>query len=147
MKKVILIAAMFFAGLFTYCYGQDVKVNINNQDYSSNKDCEYKINGICSSEDIGGVEIRGIKKYIKENDGYDSYHADYSYAILTNYNKTTVSVMFEIFSQGGVYTTVLRENETKEVLLFTRRAPYKPSVSSESWNVPLKGMIVRKVGQ
>lgn len=59
---MILITAMLFAGLFTYCYGQDVRVNINNQDYSTNNG-EFKINGISSSEDIGGVDVEFIDNH------------------------------------------------------------------------------------
>ena len=146
MKKMFLIAAMFFAGLFTYCYGQDVKVNINNQDYSSNKDCEYKINGICSSEDIGGVEISGkVKWEYEERYGGNNYYYNNRYAVLTNYNSFTVTVLYEdVFDD--VNSVVLRANETKEVLWSSGREADSEPKRSSSFNFPLKGMIVRKVG-
>lgn len=145
MKKVILIAAMFFAGLFTYCYGQDVKVNINNQDYSSNKDCEYKINGICSSEDIGGVEIQGKLKW-DYNSSYDGYLRN-TYAVLTNYNPFTVTVLFE-YGYNEVHSLVLRANETKEVFAYNGGSTvYSKPEPSQSTSFSIKGMIVRKLGQ
>lgn len=125
MKKVLMVAAMLFAGLFTYCYGQDVKVNINNQDYSSNKDCEYKINGICSSEDIGGVDFE-VKT--------EGYHVS---LVLTNYNSFPVTVLIEYNSDyRQTKAVVLGVNGVKVVDENQCGTHYK-----------LVGMIVRKLAQ
>lgn len=135
---------MLFAGLFTYSYGQDVRVNINNQDYSSNGDCEFKIQGICSSEDIGGVEIQGKSKW----DYWEDAYRNRVYAVLTNYNPFTVTVLVQGVD-NDVHSVVLRANETKEVMMYYRPnsgVSSKP-LPSESTLCPIEGMIVRKLGQ
>ena len=141
-----MVAAMLFAGLFTYCYGQDVRVNINNQDYSSNKDCEYRINGICSSEDIGGVEIQGKIKWDFESN-VDAYYKCL-YAVLKNYNPFTVTVLFE-YDYNNVQSLVLQANGTKEVYIrcVEPAVQYRNPEPSTNTSFTIKGMIVRKVGQ
>ncbi|MDO5316161.1 MAG: hypothetical protein Q4F82_08645 [bacterium] len=136
MKKILMVAAMLFAGMLTYCYGQDVKVNINNQDYSTNNG-EFKINGISSSEDIGGVDVE-FKRIGNEN--------EYS-IVFTNYNSFTVSTLciveYRESNYGGshmeekTYNIVLRANGTKTIGL-GRNACDDGSVN---------GMIVRKLAQ
>lgn len=146
MKKGFICICLVLAGIFTYGYGQDVRVNINNQDYSSNDDCEFKINGICSSEDIGGVEIHGLRKFeqLSCTSGTPSY-ADNRYAVLTNYNDFTVTVLVDFYNQR-ISSVVLRKNETKEVFidLGGTTSSYRPS---EEISCPLRGMIVRKLAQ
>ena len=144
MKKVLMVAAMLFAGLFTYCYGQDVKVNINNHDYSTEKDCEFKINGICSSEDIGGVDIQGVEKYHFDGDR-NTYFPRY-YAVLTNYNEFSVTVLFEY---NETFTTVLRKGETKNVqvtddLIYCSSSKPCPD---KIITLNIKGPIVRRLQQ
>lgn len=143
---MFLIAAMFFAGLFTYCYGQDVKVNINNQDYSSNGDCDFKIQGICSSEDIGGVDVQGLAKYIYDN--VYEYYTKTLFLVFTNYNSFPVTVLF----QGGsrythIISTVLKTGETKEIEFEALRGNYSKPYPSEPYDTTMDGMIVRKMGQ
>lgn len=137
---------MLFAGLFTYSYGQDVRVNINNQDYSSNGDCEFKIQGICSSEDIGGVDVQGLVKYLYDN-VYDYYNKTL-FLVFTNYNSFPVTVLFQ---GGGRYThitsTVLKAGETKEINFEVLQGNYSKPYPSESWDSTMEGMIVRKLGQ
>ena len=143
MKKVLMVAAMLFAGLFTYCYAQDVRVNINNQDYSS-QDCEYKINGICSSEDIGGVDLQEYIKYDLSN----GYYYKCIYASFTNYNEFTVTVLFKDGYYGGVSSLILRKNETKEQYLFPlSHTPYSSPEAPSPYPVNSAGLIVRKLGK
>lgn len=146
MKKSLLVAIMLFAGMFTYCYGQNVRVNINNQDYSSNKDCEFKINGICSSEDIGGVEIQGLVKF-EMSTVYEGEYSLVQYAVLTNYNDFTVTVLVDSY-EYGIFSVVLKKNETKEHFVGYRGGGTTKQPSSSYKNqMSIKGMIVRKLGQ
>lgn len=137
MKKNFLIAAMLFVGMVTFCYGQDVRVNINNQDYSSNGDCDFKINGICSSEDIGGVDVEFREK---PNDNGDTD----VFVVFTNYNNFPVTVL-SVFEYMGLWSyeertlnCVLQANKSKEIKL---NKYYRGSGGS------VKGMIVRKLAQ
>lgn len=145
MKK-LLIAALF--GIFvTCCYGQDVKVNINNNDATATDDCAYRINGICSSEDIGGVDLEFVQERrsdcVEVYSNRNSSHHD-AYANLTNYNSFPVTVIFkvkDIYVQNGTektFTVVLGVDGVKKVPIFERR------MASE---VTLEGMIVRKLAQ
>lgn len=139
MKKVLMVAAMLFVGMFTYCYGQDVKVNINNQDYSTSNG-EFKINGISSSEDIGGVDVDFRTKV---ND--PQRNTTDLFVVFTNYNNSPVTVLSTIeFWQANIgdcnktISCVLGVGMTKEIKL------------NDTWNSyggSVKGMIVRKVGQ
>lgn len=129
MKKILMVAAMLFAGMLTYCYGQDVKVNINNQDYSTNNG-EFKINGISSSEDIGGVDVEFIDNH------FDSFSVKF-----TNYNPFPVTVLAIVsYRFTGAWSDrtiniVLKTNGTKEIEL-----------AGSGCIGQIKGMIVRKVG-
>ncbi|MBQ6978123.1 MAG: hypothetical protein IJQ18_05780 [Paludibacteraceae bacterium] len=81
MKKLLLFALV---GMSIFTYSQDVRVNINNQDAVLKDDCAYRINGICSSEDIGGVNV-------------DIQFADeVTWAVFTNYNEFPVTILYEI---------------------------------------------------
>lgn len=89
MKKIFCIAA--FAGIFTLAYCQDVKVNINNHEATTKGkvECPYRINGICCSEDIGGINV-------------DIVFADEcSWAVFTNHNPFEVTTLYEIGHTGG----------------------------------------------
>ena len=55
VTKSFMLALLL--GLCSLGYNQDVKVNINNQDVTTKDDCPYRINGICVTEDIGGVNV------------------------------------------------------------------------------------------
>lgn len=142
MKKVLLLTTMFFVGMFTYCYGQDVRVNINNQDYSSNNDCEYKINGICSSEDIGGVDV-------EFSDGVDGRGY---YVVFTNYNSFPVTVLsviefLDIPRIGGRAKSILKERTLNTVLAVngTKKIKLNDFDYGEEGNV--NGLIVRRLAQ
>lgn len=93
MKKVtkIFMAALLL-GLCSFGYSQDVKVNINNQDATTKDDCPYRINGICATEDIGGVNVDFI--YKKDEGGYFCM-------VLTNYNSFPVNVLWQIEYTGN----------------------------------------------
>lgn len=148
MKKILLVAVIFTAGLFTNCFGQNVNVNINNQDYSPTKDCDFKINGICSSEDIGGVDISGLEKYDEvgtNSDGNTCYCINL-YAVLTNYNEFPVTVLIDFY--GDVKQATLRKDETKEIFVSYASSDIKTSYRPpRETGISYKGMIVRKLGK
>lgn len=125
MKK-LFIAALF--GLFvTCCYGQDVRVNINNQDATKTDDCPYRISGICSSEDIGGVDFE-----VKTEGNETSL-------VLTNYNTFPVTVLMEY----EYYIPHVWCKETKSVVLGVNGV----KKISDGYDYRLVGMIVRKLAQ
>lgn len=129
MKK-LFIAALF--GLFVACcYGQDVRVNINNQDATKTDDCPYRINGICSSEDIGGVDFE-VKT-----------EGDKVSLVLTNYNTFPVTVLMEY----EYYHPHVWFKETTSVVLGVNGVKKIAEGNSSYRDYRLVGMIVRKLAQ
>lgn len=108
MKKGIFL--FLFASLFSFCCNAQNIIQISNDGNRNNnnnqqQECEFKINGICSTEDIGGVDFE------KKNGDY----------LATNYNPSPVTVLvkvtYECNSWEGVVehvvTKVLQPNESK----------------------------------
>lgn len=89
--------------------------NRNNNNYNQQQECPFRINGICSSEDIGGVAFE------KKNVGAPNY-LRYDY-VATNYNSFPVTVLIlETYwcnrytgSEENVLTIVLQPNESKAI--------------------------------
>ncbi len=124
MKKLFLTVC--FISVCNLGFTQDVKVNINNEEVSVKDDCPYRINGICATEDIGGVDVLIEKDY---------------YLILTNYNDFPVTVLWKVKymedcngSGAKSGNTILGVSEKKEV--YTGMTDYCMS---------LTGLIVRKL--
>lgn len=136
MKKLLCIAA--FAGMISIGYCQDVKVNINNQEATAKEDCPYRINGICSTEDIGGVDVQFL--FGKE----EKCTWGCNYAIFTNYNTFPVTVLYEIEWRIGssvkskTGSIVLGVDGSKRIEL----EDYGDDLSPRS---SVKGIIVRKL--
>lgn len=130
MKKVFMVVVMLFVGMFTYCNAQDVKVNINNHDASSNTS-EFKINGISSSEDIGGVDVQFIDK---------NNHQQVS-VVLTNYNSFAVTVLFKVTGCGFIF------EKTMNVVIEARGTKQVDIAEGLAKNYSLAGIIVRKIAQ
>ena len=155
MKKLFLL--FFIAGLYVSVYGQNkvnnVNININNQDGSiTNKECPYQINGICITEDIGGVTATIV------------YENDCTWAIFTNYNGFAVNVLYEIKSNysheqsevnhylvqnGTISNIVLGVKATKKVKLNQtyNNHPFKAyqGFKDKSGYYSIKAMIVKKL--
>lgn len=93
MKKVTkFFMAALLAGMCSFGYAQDVKVNINNNEATIKEDCAYRINGICSSEDIGGVDVE------MSNSWKDAIGNERGLVLkLTNYNSFPVTVVWAVF--------------------------------------------------
>ena len=143
MKKIIVI---FFILYGFSCYSQNI-IQINQSSNStstnsSNSNCDFKINGVCSSEDIGGVSLERFYNEIipgQENAPWPNY---YGYAELTNYNNFTVTVLIKVAFeykdsyQEETYQVVIPRNETRKVKIKKGNCPGCYS---------LLGMIVRRL--
>ena len=131
MKKFLLLFA--FIGISFLGYGQDVKVNINNQDVTTKDDCPYRINGVCVTEDIGGVDAKFIDTCL----GCNTYKPA---LILTNYNLFAVNVLWSVqhgnVIQNGVI--VLGAEAEKTINLPSGVSPRDFSIN---------GLIVRKLAK
>lgn len=90
MKKLIFtITCVVFA---MTCLGQNIiQVSGNQGNSQKQDDCPFRINGICSTEDIGGVMVEF--KYGESGDG-DAYDGVYLHA--ENYNSFPVTVLLQI---------------------------------------------------
>ena len=79
-----------------------------------NDDCDFKINGICSTEDIGGVENELINCRSCYGGGSDYYSCcDLK---ITNYNNFTVTVLIDVIVSNKsvlTLTKILKSEETK----------------------------------
>lgn len=111
---------------------------------TSSKECGYKINGICSSEDIGGVSLEEISRRALDEGVFSN---GVTTAYLKNYNNFAVTVLMELnfdtsskvrnyIDVDEVYQVVIQSGETKGVTL---RHANCPSCYS------LTGMIVRRL--
>lgn len=143
MKKV----TKFFMASLLLClcslgYSQDVKVNINNQDATIKDDCPYRINGICATEDIGGVNV----DFIEEGDSWPfiSY-----YIVLTNYNGFPVNVLWQIEYTGDYKDCDYYNNNIKTGnVVIGATGEKKISLDRDCYlKWTLKGLIVRKLAQ
>jgi hypothetical protein len=122
MKRLLLILVVII-GFHSLIFGQYVGVQViggSTEDTEQKDKCPYRINGICTSEDLGGVEA--VIEKINHEEGYfaDGYYGRvyFKYIVkLKNYNDFTVSVIYETklwgISRTGV--VVLKPNEEKTV--------------------------------
>lgn len=112
------------------CLGQNIiQVSGNQSNSQQQDDCPFQINGICSTEDIGGVMVE-----------YKKHTTDYRlYAHFDNYNSFPVTVLL-LFGYADldpkIITCVLPSSGHKEV---------KVSDGSNVFNCKTEGMIVRKL--
>lgn len=134
MKKSFLITiTAFIVGMFNCCLGQDVNVNINNS--GNNNGGVYYINGVSSTQDIGGVEVY-----------FDSGADNCCYTHLKNYNAFPVTVLLIVqygiddypSSKTITYQKVLTANQCKAI---DTQCGYYPR------NSTVEGIIVRRLQQ
>ncbi|MCQ2336285.1 MAG: hypothetical protein MJ010_03785 [Paludibacteraceae bacterium] len=130
MKKIILLCAIL--GITFFGYSQDVKVNINNEDATVKDECPYRINGICSTDDIGGVDVIFIN-------GCPDCYVSHPTISLKNYNSFPVTVLWSVVRDGKVKTgvTILGVDANKEI----------PLGGGFPEEYSLNGLIVRKLAQ
>lgn len=142
MKKTTkFFITVLLLGIYSLGYSQDVKVNINNQDATIKDDCPYRINGICATEDIGGVNV----DFIQEGDRWP-----YSfYIVLTNYNGFPVNVLWQIEYTGDSQACDYYNNNIKTGnVVIGATGEKKISLDSDCYlKWTLKGLIVRKLAQ
>ena len=158
---------MLFAyiGISVLGYSQDVRVNninVNIKDQNGNanyQDCPYRINGICITEDVGGVDADII------------YADDCTWVVFTNYNTFPVTILYEIGSNykntwpvdgSGYGISVMYETKdgkcgsivcgiesSKKVKLHQSfcHHPYEPAsgYNDDSQYYSIKGIIARKL--
>lgn len=116
MKKIIVILVVLIDFSFS-ANAQNVVIQTNEVGKSETKDdCAYRICGICTTEDLGGVEI-AIGRFEQDN------NTCLRHLIFENYNSFTVTVIFEVevlsdcrFTSKEKQTgsIVLKANERKE---------------------------------
>ncbi len=142
MKKIL--AVIFLFGIMICANAQNIiQITQNGNGSNSQNDCGFKINGICSSEDIGGVSLEGLSRQVYDTGPWAN---GVTSANLKNYNNFTVTVLikfiFDSTDHGGslyvdeVYQVVIPSNETKSVQLKHGNCPGCYS---------LQGMIVRRL--
>ena len=68
-------------------------------------DCAFRISGICSTEDIGGVEYEF--KTVDSHYVGSQYHPTKYYYVFTNYNSTTVTVLWQAYSGNVINQTAI----------------------------------------
>lgn len=144
MKRIY--ALILIVGMISCAKAQNIIQITNNgsSNTSYQKECEFKINGICSTEDIGGVSLEKISR-VADDPNY-AFSNGTTTAYLKNYNNFTVTVLMQLLfdssRKGGdayveeVYQVVIPSNETKKVEL-----KHCNCVSCYS----LQGMIVRRL--
>jgi len=113
IKICIILAVLFCINL--NCFGQNNEVNvIISGGQNPEEDYLYRINGISTTEDIGGVEVTSV-----------SSTDPYRRLVFHNFNTFNVTVIFEVEGDDGrkkTGTIVLRPYERKE----TQDAYYLP---------------------
>lgn len=113
--------------------------NSNSNNSNNQKECEFKINGICSSEDIGGVSLEKISRTVESDyvfaNGITKAH-------LKNYNNFTVTVLFKLAFES-------RTKYVEEVYQVVIPSGNEKTVELKHCNCPscysLLGMIVRRL--
>ena len=130
-------------GLCSFGYSQDVKVNINNQDATTKDDCPYRINGICATEDIGGVNV----DFVVGTDETGKYERHYM--VLTNYNSFPVNVLWQIEYTGNnnYCDSYYNPVKTGNVVVGATGEKKIPLDRYCSLRWTLKGLIARKLAQ
>lgn len=138
MKKLTLILTLVILSISTQA--QNI-IQVTNDGSGNNnsqkKECEYKINGICSTEDIGGVDV--------EITCGDCSSWCTVYATFTNYNSFTVTVLYEISNNGdqgkadgSTGSIVIPANGSKQV-------DWGRTYACQKGNFSVRGIIVRKL--
>ncbi len=132
MKKYIIV--MTFVAIAMSCFGQNI-IQVNSEQGNSNsqkEDCAFRINGICSTEDIGGVMTE-----FKEGDLTGV--GEHVYLHAENYNNSTVTVLLQYYYS---------KNAEHDMLNFVLKPFEKKAIMLSGWYTSyyqLEGIIVRKL--
>lgn len=143
MKKSFYLFLLL--GMIANLNAQNI-IQITNNGTSNNgntqKDCDFKINGVCSSEDIGGVSLERFYNEIIPGQENAPWPNHYAYAELKNYNNFTVTVLIQVAFEfrdsyhEETYQIVIPSNETRSVKIKKGNCPSCYT---------LQGMIVRRL--
>lgn len=139
MKKALSL--LIFAGALFFCGNAQNIIQISNDGNRNNnsnqqQECPYRINGICASEDIGGVDFE-INKCSS---------CTYSTLEFTNYNNFAVTVLYEIVYNTSNYNCSYQDRvETGSVVIPANGTKNKNVGGCLTGDWALKGMIVRKL--
>ena len=135
--KVVCLISVIFISFGLNCFGQmaEVDLNVRVPSYctcTAEDDSIYRINGISTAEDIGGVEV--TKANMTRNEFY--------HIALENYNNFPVSVIFqsEVTTYDG--RNQGRRTETGTMVL---RPGEKKETQDVYWNPGNFVLIVRKL--
>ena len=125
---------MTFVAIAMSCFGQNI-IQVNSEQGNSNsqkEDCAFRINGICSTEDIGGVMTE-----FKEGDLTGA--GEHVYLHAENYNNSTVTVLLQYYYS---------KNAEHDMLNFVLKPFEKKAIMLSGWYTSyyqLEGIIVRKL--
>ncbi|MCQ2286962.1 MAG: hypothetical protein MJZ76_08835 [Bacteroidales bacterium] len=126
MKRNFMFAFLLFIGMLSMAQNVVVQTT-NNPSRSAQDDCAFRINGICSTEDIGGVDVQIIYQSFNSNSGeyYKNYATIDGYLgeggtnaiLLENYHDFPVSVYLLIGNndqcEDKVFSMVLKAHAQK----------------------------------
>lgn len=130
MKKIFLVLTTLI-GFGLNVFGQNtVVIQNNNKSNKIDNDCPYRINGICSTEDIGGVAV-------------ETTGGGWKFDIV-NYNNFAVTIIYEVTSSRGIQGGSYFGTETETGTIVLKANESKPFPRQGSFNVSTK-MIVRKL--
>lgn len=144
MKHVLALFCLLLS--ITYLSAQNTNVIINGQGVSqSGKNSIYYVNGISSTEDIGGVTAyfenfgvnasTGVRERIKTG---ESYYDPELYYIFENCNSFPVTVVFE-----GKWGEEIRHSGTLTLKAYEKKKYLAPTLSAVSKILT----ITRRLGQ
>ena len=146
MKKFYVL--IYLLGIMVSVNAQNIvqitQNNGSNNTTKTHENCGFKINGICSCEDIGGVSLEEISRKALDN-GYFSNGVTTAY--LKNYNNFTVTVLLKLLFDSS--SKVRNSIEVDEVYQIVIPANTTKGVELKHCNCPscysLQGMIVRRL--
>ena len=131
MQKKIFVMLVVVIGFSLNGFGQNTVVIQNDGKSNSMEDkCPYRINGVCITEDIGGVSV-------EESGGGWQYH-------FVNYNDFTVTVTYEVTSSRGTRGGSFFGTETTTGAIVLKANEKKNVPRQGDFNVSVK-MIARKL--
>lgn len=118
--KTLFVLLFALTGFIANANAQTVVVQNNKTASEQVQDPNiFYINGIPSTQDIGGVENEAVDLFFRDGSGYHVY--------FTNYNSSTVTVLYQITFGDKELTrigsVVLKAKEKKDVLLRTNCSP------------------------
>lgn len=130
MRKIFIVLITLI-GFGLNGSGQNTVIIQNDNKFNEiDNECPYRINGICSTEDIGGVAV-------------ETTGGGWKFDIV-NYNNFAVTIIYEVTSSRGIQGGSYYGTETETGTIVLKANESKPFPRQGSFNVSTK-MIVRKL--